>query len=226
MGKLTKKEKGGEMRVKYLGHASFVIETKEGIKILTDPYEAGSFGGEVRYKPIKEECDVVLVSHDHADHNYTKELPREVKIVTKTTSLYGINFNAIPSYHDPNKGKLRGKNTIFVFEVEGIRVAHLGDLGHILEETQLKEMGKIDLLFLPVGGVFTIDPKEATEVVKLLSPQLTIPMHYKTEGIGFPLSEVEEFTKDKERVKEVGKGEVEIELPEEKEIWVLRPLLV
>jgi L-ascorbate metabolism protein UlaG (beta-lactamase superfamily) len=214
------------MRVKYLGHSSFIIETKKGIKILTDPYETGSFGGEVKYKPIKEECDVVLVSHDHADHNYTKGLPCKPTVITKPTSIYGINFNTIHSYHDPNKGKLRGENRIFVFEVDGIRIAHLGDLGHILKEEELKEMGKIDLLFLPVGGVFTIDPKEATEIVNLINPQLTIPMHYKTEGIGFPLSKVEEFTKDKERVKEIKKGEVEIELPEKKEIWVFNPLLI
>lgn len=214
------------MKVKYLAHASLLLESNEGIKILTDPYEPGGFGGEVRYKPIKEECDIVLVSHEHADHNYIKDLPGNPTIVKKTSVVKGINFKAVPTYHDPTNGTQRGKNTVFVFTVDGFTFCHLGDLGHLLDKEHKSQIGKVDVLFIPVGGVFTIDPKEATQVVETIEPSLVIPMHYKTESLGFPLADVQEFTKNKPRVKELGSSLAEIMLPEEQEIWLLTPSLL
>lgn len=214
------------MKVKYLAHASFLLETSGGVKIITDPYEAGGFGGEVRYKPIKETCDIVLISHEHADHNYTRDLPGNPTIVRKTTTVHRITFKGIASYHDPNKGAQRGKNTIFVFNADGLNFCHLGDLGHTLSVEDKTQIGKIDVLFIPVGGVFTIEPNEATQVVNTVEPKLVIPMHYKTKGVGFPLAELTQFTTGKPNVKELGASITEITLPGKQEIWVLTPALL
>lgn len=214
------------MKVKYLAHSSFLLETTGGVKIITDPYESGGFGGEVRYQPIKERCDIVLISHEHADHNYTKDISGTPTIVRKTDTVWGITFKGISLYHDPTKGSQRGKNTIFVFSTDGITFCHLGDLGHILSVEDKNQIGKIDVLFIPVGGVFTIDPDEATQVVNTLDPRLIIPMHYKTESIGFPLAEVTQFTKGKPKVKEIEDSSAEITLIGEQEIWVFTPALL
>ena len=120
------------------------------------------------------------------------------------------------------RGKERGPNTIYVIEAEGIRVAHLGDLGHTIGAIEKKELGDIDVLLTPVGGVFTIEPEEAWEVVKLLDPRIVIPMHFKTPSVTFPLAPVEEFTKGKERVL-MKDSQVEISLPPQNEVWVLKP---
>jgi len=214
------------MRVKYLAHASFLLETNSGVRIITDPYESGGFGGDVRYKPIHEHCDIVLISHEHADHNYTQNITGNPAIVRESATASGISFKAILSYHDDTNGSQRGKNTIFVFTADGVTFCHLGDLGHLLTEKHKSQIGKVDVLFIPVGGVFTIDAEGATQVMNTLEPKLVIPMHYKTSSIGFPLAEVSEFTKDKPRVKELGTSVAEIILPSEQEIWVLTPALL
>ena len=216
------------MKVKYLAHACFLLEAKDGTKIITDPYESGSFGGEVKYKPVKEACDVVLISHEHADHNYTNSLSGNPTIIRKPGEFTsaGITFKGIPSYHDETKGSQRGKNTIFVFTADGITFCHLGDLGHLLTDEQKSQIGNPDVLFIPVGGVFTIDAQSATHVIKSLEPKIVIPIHYKTPGVGFPLAPVAQFTSGKPNVKEIESSEVEIVIPEEQEIWVLKPALL
>ncbi len=218
--------KGGEVKVTYLAHASFLLETSDGVRIITDPYEAGGFGGEVRYKPITEKCDAISISHEHADHNYTKDIPGKPTIIRRTNAVWGIRFKSIASYHDRIKGKQRGKNTIFVFTADGITFCHLGDLGHPLSEEYKKKIGEIDVLFLPVGGVFTIGPEEATQVMNLLEPKLVIPMHYKNKSLGFHLAQVTQFTKGKKKVKEFSEPVIEITLPIEQEIWVFAPALL
>lgn len=216
------------MKVKYLAHASFLLEASDGTKIITDPYESGGFGGEVRYKPVTEACEVVLISHEHADHNYTGDIPGSPTIIRKIGEYgaCGFTFKGIPTYHDETKGSERGKNVIFVFEADGITFCHLGDLGHTLTEAEKSQIGKVDVLFIPVGGIFTIDARGADETVKLLNPKLVIPMHFKTPSLGFPLAAVEEFTEGKPRVKEIGGSEAEIILPEEQEVWVFEPALL
>jgi len=216
------------MEVKYLAHSSFLITTSNGIRIITDPYESGGFGGEVRYKPIREGCDVILISHEHTDHNYTRTIPGSPTIIRKPGEfkVCGINFKGIPSYHDNTNGSQRGKNTIFVFTADGITFCHLGDIGHLLTEKQRSQIVKPDVLFIPVGGVFTIDATQATQFVSSLAPRLVIPMHYKTSGIGFPLAPVGEFTMGKQRIKEIRNSEAEIVLPEQQEIWIFTPALL
>jgi L-ascorbate metabolism protein UlaG (beta-lactamase superfamily) len=214
------------MKIKWYGHSAFLITSDQGVKIILDPYESGAYGGALAYGKIPDQADVVLVSHDHADHNDTKNLPGSPEIFKGPgpKAAKGISFKGISAYHDPSKGSERGTNTIFTFAVDGIRVCHLGDLGHPLSDKELAEIGPVDLLLIPVGGHFTIDPKEATRVADQIRPKVVIPMHFKTEKVSFPIVPLEEFLKGKLRTKRAGTSEAVFDktaLPAQMEIVVL-----
>jgi L-ascorbate metabolism protein UlaG (beta-lactamase superfamily) len=217
------------MKITWCGHACFLITTEDGKKILTDPYEPGGYGGALAYGKVMDEVDLVLVSHDHADHNYIQGLkgkPKVIRVAGKH-QFQGVEFRGITTYHDTSQGKERGINVIFCFEVDGISLCHLGDLGHPLSDKELSQIGKVDILLIPVGGFYTIDAKTATEVVKKINPKITIPMHFKTEKCSFPITGVEEFTRGKSNFKNTGRSEVSItkdSLPQN-EIWVLNHAL-
>ncbi|RLA92112.1 MAG: MBL fold metallo-hydrolase [Deltaproteobacteria bacterium] len=198
------------MEVKWYGHAAFFIKGEEGIRVITDPYQPGAYGGGIAYGPIGDEADVVTVSHDHDDHNWTKGLPGSPQVVKGPGrhQVKGKVFEGIATYHDPSRGSERGENTIFCFEVDGIRVCHLGDLGHVLGHQEVEAIGKVDLLLIPVGGFYTIDAGEASRVVEQLRPKKVIPMHFKTPKCNFPISGVEAFLQGKEGVRRVGSSTV------------------
>ncbi len=218
------------MKVKWYGHSAFLLTSDQGYKIITDPYEPGGFGGAIGYGPIPDEADAVLVSHDHADHNYVKGLPGNPTVVKNagTHRLKKLEVRGIAAHHDEGQGSQRGGNTIFCFALDDLRVCHLGDLGHVPTEPQVKQIGPVDLLLLPIGGVYTIDPSQATLTAQKLNPRMTIPMHFKTPRCGFPLAAVDEFIKGKASVKKPGVSEWEIKrehLPLTPEIIVLQPAL-
>lgn len=218
------------MRIKWLGHAAFLFTAEDGTKILTDPYVPGAYDGAVGYSPINEKADLVTVSHDHADHNGTNQLPGSPQIIKGkgTWTVKGIKITGIGTFHDHKGGRERGVNTVFVYEIEQLRLVHLGDLGHIPDEATAKSIGRVDILLIPVGGTFTIDAKEARQVVDLLKPRLVIPMHYKTPKLGFAIAGVEEFLKLSSEVKRTGQSEVALSptnLLEKTETWVLVPAL-
>jgi L-ascorbate metabolism protein UlaG (beta-lactamase superfamily) len=183
------------MKITWLGHSSFLIEAKDGTRIITDPFEAGSYGGAIGYPPIRDRADIVTVSHDHADHNAAGCVPGrpEVLRLAEDRTIKGITVRGVPSYHDAARGRERGSNTIFVIEVDGMRVAHLGDLGHPLSSEDCGALGHVDVLLLPVGGTFTIGPPEAKSVADRLGAEIVIPMHYKTDALGFPIEPVDAF---------------------------------
>jgi len=215
------------MKIKYLGHATFIITSDRGIKIITDPYETG---GEFSYGEIQESADIVLVSHDHFDHSNVSAVGGNPKLVrgAVTTEIKGIEFKGIATYHDDAGGRLRGKNAIFCFEVDGIKVCHLGDLGHQLSAQQVVELGKVDILLIPVGGFYTIDAKAASQVCDKLTPKVIIPMHYKTDKCGLPIASVDEFLRGKKDVSRLDASEAEFkqaELPASTQIIVLKPAL-
>ncbi len=212
------------MKIKWLGHASFLITAEDGTKIITDPY--GKYDG-LSYAPISESADVMLVSHQHGDHVGGKVggNPQEISRIGGTTAK-GIEFKGVPSYHDQSSGKERGDNIIFCFSVDGLRVCHLGDLGHILSNQQVAEIGQVDVLLIPVGGFFTIDAQEAVQVCVQLVPKVVIPMHVSNNKCGFPIAKVDEFVQDKSNVEKVSTSEQEFnitDLPETQKIMVLEP---
>ncbi|MEO0086824.1 MAG: MBL fold metallo-hydrolase [candidate division WOR-3 bacterium] len=219
------------MKIKFLGHASFLITTNNNIKIITDPYKSGAYNGAVGYKPITEEAHIVTISHEHDDHNYYKEIKGTPEIVRGAgeKELFGIKFIGIETYHDLSKGKERGKNVIFLIIADDLKLLHLGDLGHQIKEGEKRKIGDVDILFVPVGGYFTIDAEEASEIVEFLKPRITIPMHFKTPVLDFPIAPVEDFLVEKKNVKMLDVSEIEVSkenLPKEREIWVLKPALI
>lgn len=214
------------MKVKWLGHAAFLITSDEGTKIITDPYQSGQFG--LDYGEIKDAADIVVVSHEHADHNYVQGVPGNPQVVRggDRQQVKGIEFKGIASYHDDSGGSQRGPNNIFCFTASGVRVCHLGDLGHMLSEQQLAEIGEVDVLLTPMAGNFTIDAAIATQIVDKIKPGVVIPMHFQTARCrSFPVTDVEPFLTGKKNVNRMDTAEVEFkqgQLPEATEILVLK----
>lgn len=219
------------MKIKWLGHASFLITSDTGTKIITDPFEASYVAsGGPSYGEIKESADIVTVSHDHTDHSNVAAVKGNPEVVREVgiTKVKEMDFKGTASYHDEAGGSKRGKNTIFCFEVDGIRVCHLGDLGHQLSDEQVSELGDVDILLIPVGGYYTIDAEAATQVCDQLKPKVVIPMHFKTDKCGFPIAGVDEFLKGKGAVKKLDTSEVEFKqagLPTSTQILVLNSAL-
>ena len=182
------------MDITYLGHSSFKIRGKLAT-VVTDPFDSKTVG----FKYPSVEADIVTISHDHADHNRADLVKGVKKIVTGPGEyeILGVSIIGISQFHDEEKGQKRGRNTLYVFEVDGVRAAHLGDLGHELSDEVVNQIGDIDVLMIPTGGFFTIGAKEAVEIVTKIEPYYVIPMHYKVEGINLDtfseLSPVEEF---------------------------------
>jgi L-ascorbate metabolism protein UlaG (beta-lactamase superfamily) len=190
------------VEVTWYGHAAFLITTGQGIKIITDPYKPG---GGISYKPIPDEADIVTVSHDHTDHNYVEGLPGKPQVIKGAGRLEvrGIVVEGFAAYHDASHGAQRGHNTIFIFDADGIRICHLGDLGHVLSDKEVQQIGQVDVLCIPVGGFFTIGPQEATTVTSQLRPHLIFPMHVKTEKCTLPIEPVDTFLQGKKEVRKL-----------------------
>jgi L-ascorbate metabolism protein UlaG (beta-lactamase superfamily) len=215
------------MKIRYLGHAAFAITSNKGIKIITDPYTPEP---DLTYGEINESADIVTVSHKHFDHNNVAAVKGNPVVVDQAgrSEAKGIEFRGVASYHDDAGGSLRGGNIIFCFEVDGVAVCHLGDLGHLLDDNQLKEIGEVDVLLIPVGGNFTIDGKAATEVCDQLKPKVIIPMHYKTEKVFFSISGVDGFLSGKANISRPDFSQAEFkpgELPAASQIIVLKSAL-
>lgn len=166
------------MEIKYLGHASFRLKGKDS-KVVMDPFDSDMVG--IKFPSV--DADIVTISHSHKDHSRA-DLVKDVKMVIDSPGEYEVmqtSFIGLSSYHDDKKGEQRGENTIFVVEIDELRIAHLGDLGHGLSEKQVEAIGDVDVLMVPVGGVYTINSKVAIEVVHSIEPIITIPMHYRTD---------------------------------------------
>ena len=170
----------------------------------------------------------MTVSHDHHDHNNVAAVKGNPQVVRGTAEVKGISFKGIATAHDNKGGTERGKNTILCFEVDGIKVCHMGDIGHLLSDNQVVEVGKVHVLLIPVGGFFTVDAKTAGEVSEQVRPRVIIPMHFKTDKMDFPIKGVEEFLKNKTNVTRVDGSEIEFkpgQLPAGPQIVVLKASL-
>jgi L-ascorbate metabolism protein UlaG (beta-lactamase superfamily) len=178
-------------KLTWFGQACFLLETPAGTRILMDPISKG-IGYEV---PQGFKADIVTISHEHSDHNnvafVTANKPRVIRGLTADKKgwarvdekLKDVSIRSVGVYHDGERGAARGLDTVFIFETGGVRIAHLGDLGHVLNDDQLAAIGAVDVLLVPVGGKFTIDGLMATRVVEHLRPRImVIPMHYKTDA--------------------------------------------
>lgn len=181
------------MTINWYGQSCFRIESK-GISVLIDP-----FSKEIGLRPPRLNDNIFLVTHEHYDHNNVKEVPQE-SFVIRGPGEYeksGIYVEGIMSYHDNTQGTQRGLNTIYIIRAEDMRLCHLGDLGQAkLTDEQVEQIGDVDILFVPVGGKYTIDGKEAAEVIKQIEPKIIIPMHYKVPGLNIDIDGPQKFLKE------------------------------
>ena len=187
------------MDITWLGHSCFRIRGSQAI-IITDPFPPG-----MGYTLGKQTADVVTVSHPHPSHSYNEGINGEHRLVKGPGEyeISGVLILGITAYHDAVKGQSKGKNTIYLMEVDGVAICHLGDIGHVLSDEQVEEMGNVDILMLPVGGVSTINASMAAEVIRKLEPKIVLPMHYKTPKTTRELEPVDNF------LKEMGLSQVE-----------------
>ncbi len=217
------------MEIAYLGHSCFRIKGKKNI-IITDPYKDN-----VGFKMPRASADIVTISHHHQDHNNIDVIKgttkRKEPFVIDGPGEYevnGVSIFGIASFHDDSGGSKRGENTIYLINLDGLRLAHLGDLGHKLSEEQLEELNGVDILFIPVGGTYTIDDNQAIEVIGQIEPRIIVPMHYKTPDLkpdfGIEIT-IGDFLKTIGEKANKAKDKLVIsrdKLPQEREIVVLK----
>ena len=213
------------MKIKWNGHASFTITADNGAVIVTDPYDPSGYGGVLKYETVTDRADGVLVSHDHLDHNYVRGLAGSPEVLTGSGKVKGIDVKGIATFHDESGGSERGANMAFSFSVDDIRICFAGDLGHRLSPDQIREMGEVDLLLVPVGGTFTVNAAAAADVAEALKAKVTIPMHFKTDKCLLPIDPVDKFLALMKTVKKINQSEIDLssdKLPATgSEVWVL-----
>jgi L-ascorbate metabolism protein UlaG (beta-lactamase superfamily) len=207
------------LQIRWHGHACW--EITNDITLVTDPHDGKSIG----IPAPNVMGDIILVSHDHYDHNSVKSVEKEdSKIVTdeRKRNISNVEIFGINSFHDEDMGAKRGSNIIYRFTMDGIKFCHLGDLGHDLDEEAVQKIGDVDILFVPIGGTFTVDDKQAWNVINKIKPKIIIPMHYKIGGLSLPIAGIDPFLeKNRYKILKVG-NEIDIEkedLPTEPEIW-------
>lgn len=179
------------MQIEWLGHSSFLITSNSGETIVTDPYKTADVG--TVYPDIF--CKTLLISHDHFDHNYVDGVSGVTRMITSVghTEIGDFKIDGIPSFHDDKHGELRGPNTIYRIEVDGVTVCHMGDIGEPVTDELVKKIGKVNVLLMPVGGIYTVDAKGAKAYIDKIAPDVVIPMHYRLPGYVIEFNKVDDF---------------------------------
>lgn len=180
------------MEITWLGHSCFKLRGAQAT-LITDPYSP-----DLGYSLGTPEARIVTISHQHPGHSYFQGISGGPKLVSGPGEyeISGVLVIGLATFHDAEAGKKRGKNTVYIVEIDEVVVCHLGDLGHVLTTAQVEEIGNIDVLLLPVGGVSTVNAALAAEVVRQLEPKVVVPMHYKTEALRRELEPVDQFLKE------------------------------
>lgn len=210
--------------VRWYGQSCFEIREGE-TTVVVDPHDGKSIG----LPPPRARADIVLKTHDHFDHNCVRQ------VAGPGTSVYeggapfehnGFQARSVPAHHDDEAGAKLGGVQIMVFEVGGVRFCHLSDVGHPLTDEQVEAIGKLDVLFVPTGGVFTIDAEEAWQTIRRLGPRVAVPMHYRVGGLSVSVQDLKPFLDGVPAGMEVVRvgNEMDVEgpeeLPDESSLWV------
>ena len=179
------------MDVTWLGHGCFRLRGRSAA-VVTDPYPPA-----IGLKLSRLDADLVTISHDHENHNYTQAVRDAYEIRGPGEyEVAGVAVIGVPTYHDADKGATHGRNTVYLIEIDDVRICHLGDLGHSLDDTQAETLSSADVLLVPVGGRTTINATQAAEVVRQLEPRYVVPMHYAVPGLKLQLDPIDRFLKE------------------------------
>ena len=181
------------MKLKWYGHSCFGMTFENGTTLITDPFD-----DTVGYPLCTARADAVLSSHDHFDHNHIQSLRGDFAVLREAGEydVRDVRITAVPSFHDKQGGALRGRNLIFRIEGEGLTIVHLGDLGHMPDENQLRAIAGADIMLIPIGGTYTIDTPEAEELIRLAQPKHAVAMHFRTPDYDFNASTCAAFERD------------------------------
>lgn len=182
------------VQIEFIAHATFFVHLNDGRRIVIDPYKAYDFGGRFNYPPFETQCDLVCITHDHNDHSYTGDLRGDFVVVRDRYESRGLCIESVRAAHDAFGGTRHGGFVdMKIIQADGLRLCHAGDLGEILNAAQIKALGAIDILILPVGGHYTIDAEQALQNAALLAPKMLIPCHYQSALCTLPLAALDEF---------------------------------
>lgn len=212
-----------KLRIRWFGHACFLISSSSGVRVLTDPFDET-----VGYNLPHTAADIVTSSHDHFDHSNVSVAEGNPQIL-KGPGEYRddkVSVYSVETWHDTEHGARRGKNHVFIIEADGVRIVHMGDIGHDLIPSQLDAIGRVDVLLVPCGGYYTIDAEGAKRLVSSTNPRVVIPMHYRTDAIhDWPIARVDEFLKRFDNVVELDCSELELipgALPKDTTVYALK----
>ena len=178
------------LQIRWHGHSCFGITNHQ--TIVTDPHDGRSIGIPT---PVVH-ADIILVSHNHYDHNSTKTVEKEhSKIITepRKRTINDVTIKGFETFHDKHRGEKRGKNIMYKCTTDNITFLHAGDLGHIPDDSLIESLETVDILFIPIGGTYTVNATEAWQIIQKINPKITIPMHYKIEGLSLPIAPVDDF---------------------------------
>ena len=179
------------MEIVWLGHSCFKIRGREAV-IVTDPFDKT-----LGYPVKKLTASIVTVSHPHPQHSFVDGVAGDPRVIRKPGEyeIANVFIYGIAAFHDDSKGEKRGKNTVYLIQIEDVNICHLGDLGHVPTAEQVEQISNADILMVPVGGNTTIGPAGAVETISLVQPKLVIPMHFKTDAVNLELEPLEGFLK-------------------------------
>ncbi|MFH1533276.1 MAG: MBL fold metallo-hydrolase [Pseudomonadota bacterium] len=217
------------MRITYFAHACFGLEGT-GLRVLLDPYEPMGFGGRIRYTPIPGTWDVVVVSHEHADHAHVAASFGTPDVLRGPGTARGLDLRVLSAPHGDAGGTVEATTRVGRLVLEDLAVVHLGDLGGPLDETTAAVLRPVDVLFVPVGGHFTAGPAEALDLIAQLNPRVAIPMHYKTPHADLAIGPLEDFLRGVRcPMRRLNVGAIDLDrdsLPARTEVWTLRPTAI
>ena len=182
------------MEITWYGHSCFRLTERSMATVVTDPYDNANIG----YDALKLKADIVTVSHDASGHNNTKAVKGTSHIITGPGEfeIGGVFITAVQTNGHSKKDSDEPRNTLYVFDYDGITVAHLGDLKQVPTQTQVEALGAVNVALVPVGGGGGLNAAKAAEVISLLEPNIVIPMHYSTPGVKLKLDSLDKFLKE------------------------------